>query len=136
MSDSVDIASPIVCRNGAMPVRRPQHVADAVSRGADFDGEIRAEPQHVKMLPMSRGHNGGKRIVSVHTDAVWIETGRMLWSNLTPAIRKVLLDGVERIAAVREALGQSAKVLFLPPIQIKCELWINEDMAASITGVD
>jgi hypothetical protein len=84
---------------------------------------------------MARRRSGEKRIVSIRTDAVWIETGHLLWSTLPPAIQKVLLGGLERIAATREALGESAKVPFLPPIQIKCELWRAElDTLASING--
>src|SRR5690348_1722385 len=86
-----------------------------------------------EIVRMSRNQTGKKRISSTRDDAVLIEVGPMIWSRLAASIRGALLEGLERVAATRKELSQSARVAFLPPIQIKCELWIHDDR--SINGM-
>ena len=77
--------------------------------------------------------SSNKRIPSRRDDGVWMETGYLTWIRLTPSIKTVLLEGLERVAGVRADLGNSCKVAFLPPIQIKCELW-NRECISFING--
>ena len=52
---------------------------------------------------------------------------KLAWSQLPLSLKSRFLDGLERIATLRDQIGAAAAVSSMPPIQVIPELWYDDD---------
>jgi len=67
------------------------------------------------------------RFYSKRSHEVWLTAGKRAWSQLLPSLQARFLDGLERIAALREQIRAAAAVSSMPPVQVIPELWYDND---------
>jgi len=63
----------------------------------------------------------------VELDKVWLRVGRLRWRLLSDRLRRMLIEGTENVARIRNEIAKSAKVSCMPPVEVLAELWIVEN---------
>ena len=67
------------------------------------------------------------RIYSKRSPEVWLAMGKREWSQLPLSLKARFLEGLERIATLRDQIGAAAAVSSMPPVQVVPELWYDDD---------
>jgi len=68
-----------------------------------------------------------RRIYSKRSPEVWLAVGKLAWSRLPLPMQSRFLEGLERIATLRDKIGAAAAVSSMPPIQVIPELWYDHE---------
>lgn len=75
------------------------------------------------------------RFYSKRSPEVWLAVGKLAWSQLPLSLKSRFLDGLERIATLRDQIGAAAAVSSMPPIQVIPELWYDDDSTSGIRPI-
>jgi len=67
-----------------------------------------------------------KRLYSKRSPEVWLTVGKLAWSQVPLSLKSRFLEGLERIAALRDQIGAAAAVSSMPPIEVIPELWYDD----------
>ena len=67
------------------------------------------------------------RFYSKRSPEVWLAVDKLAWSQLPLSLKSRFLDGLERIATLRDQIGAAAAVSSMPPVQVVPELWYDDD---------
>jgi hypothetical protein len=68
------------------------------------------------------------RTFSTQTNEVWLARGRAPVPSAI--VRPILLDGLERIAAIRAEIAKAARVATMPPVEIVPYIWRHNNRLA------
>jgi len=67
------------------------------------------------------------RLYSKRCPEVWLKMGKLAWSQIPLSLESRFLDGLERIARLRDQIGAAAAVSSMPPVEVVPELWYDQD---------
>lgn len=77
-----------------------------------------------------------KFIFSNRRGQVWIAVTEATWKHMGIEMRTRLLDALNTVSRLRGDVAASAMVRAMPPIEILCEVWIeNEHVVYGLTGL-
>lgn len=67
------------------------------------------------------------RLYPKRSPEVWLAVGKLAWPQLPLRLKSRFLNGLGRIATLRDQIGAAAAVSSMPPIQVIPELWYDDD---------
>jgi hypothetical protein len=73
---------------------------------------------------MSRTMSNTKMITISDSQDVWLQIGGLTWSRLPARLKSELLEGIARIAGIREDIARQAKVAAMPPVEVVGQIWV------------
>src|SRR5687767_5556105 len=65
------------------------------------------------------------RTFSTQTNEVWLAPGRA--PAPSAIVRPILLEGLERIAAIRADVARAAKIGTMPPVEVVPHIWRHDE---------